>query len=107
MLLMLFSTSNTGPVLEHMVTSLTSLFPTIQALSTLLSSGSNQRAYQSPSVEYFLLADPELFFVIPDSLQSYSDALPYFNSHFVGTASHDSTIPQGNVQNSPYRWCSG
>ena len=64
---MLFSTSNTGPVLEHMATSLTSLFPTRQALSNLLNQGSNfqdpprhtpglnQIVYQIPFVVYFPL----------------------------------------------------
>ena len=42
---MLFSTSNTGPVLEHMATSLTSLFPTRQALSNLLNKA---QTFQGP-----------------------------------------------------------
>ena len=37
----LFNTSSTGPVLEHIATSHTSLFPTREALSSLLNQGSN------------------------------------------------------------------
>ena len=109
---MLFSTSNTGPVLEHMATSLTSLFPTRQALSNLLNQGSNflgsspsypriESNNQTPSVMYFLLIAPKLDLAAADSSQSCSSALPCSDSHFVGTASHDLMIPQDNAESFP------
>ena len=109
---MLFSTSNTGPVLEHMATSLTSLFPTKQALPNLLNQGSNfsgsspsytgiESIYQTPSVVYFLLIAPKLNPVVADSSQSCSSVLPCSDSHFVGTASHGSAIRQDNAKSFP------
>ena len=110
---MLFSTSNTGPVLEHMATSLTSLFPTKQALSNLLNQGSNfsdppyhipelnQTVYQIPFVMYFPLIALTLEPAAADSSRSYLSLLPCSDSHFVGTASRGSMIPKDNAENFP------
>ena len=110
---MLFSTSNTGPVLEHMATSLTSLFPTRQALSNLLNQGLNFSG-SSPSYtgiesnnlsnslcRVFSTNCPKLDPAVADSSQSCSSALPCSDSHFVGTASHDSVIPPDNAESFP------
>ena len=115
---MLFNTSNTGPVLEHIATSLTSLFPTRQALSNLLSQaqisrgpphhtpGLNQTIYQI----LFAWCSPPIAPVpvlgVIDSWQSYLGVLPCFDLHFVEIASHDLVIPLNNGTNSPYQWCS-
>ena len=115
---MLFSTSNTGPVLEHMATSLTSLFPTRQALSNLLNQGSNfsgsshhtpglnQTVYQIPFVMYFPLIALKPDLGATDFSRSYLGVLPCFDSHFVEIASHDSVILLDNVENFPCQWYS-
>ena len=105
-------------VLEHMATSLTSLFPTRQALSNLLNQGSNfsgsspsytglnQTIYQIPFVVYFpliaLKPDPGA----TDFSRSYLNVLPCFDSHFVEIASHDSVILPNNAENFPCQWYS-
>ena len=110
---MLFSTSNTGLVLEHMATSLTSLFPTRQALSNLLNQGSNfqglphhtlgssQTVYQIPFVVCFPLIAPKPDPGATDFSRSYLDVLPCFDLHFVEIASHDSVILPNNAENFP------
>ena len=102
---MLFSTSNTGPVLEHMANSsshLSSLldkhFPicltkaqTFQGLPhhTL---GLNQTVYQIPFVVCFSTNCPKPDPGATDFSWSYLGVLPCFDSHFVEIASHDSVI---------------
>ena len=66
----------------------------------------NQTICQIPIGEYFLPTVKRLGPAILDSLQSYSDVLPCFDSHSVGTALHDLTTPQDNVGSFPSQWCS-
>ena len=115
---MLFSTSSTGPVLEHIATSLTSLFPTRQALSNLLNQGSNfsgssplntgieSNSLSNSLCRVFLPIALVPVLAVTDFSRSCLGVPPYFNSHSAEIASHDSVTPLGNVENSPYQWYS-